>query len=96
MSEQSREAQRNTDPEVARHPCSSADQASDPYQLASAEGVRLTLADGRQLIDGMASQCCAIHGYNHPGLNRAFFTIHRHRFADHFPSGSMDGNSSAV
>ncbi len=69
MSEQSRETQPK--PEVARHPCSSAHQAADLYQLASADGVRLTLADGRQLIDGMASQWCAIHGYNHPVLKRA-------------------------
>ena len=39
--------------------------------VVSASGVRLELADGRQLIDGMASWWCAIHGYNHPVLNRA-------------------------
>ena len=37
----------------------------------SAEGVRLRLADGRELIDGMASWWCAIHGYRHPALDRA-------------------------
>jgi len=33
--------------------------------------VRLKLADGRELIDGMASWWCAIHGYRHPALDRA-------------------------
>jgi adenosylmethionine-8-amino-7-oxononanoate aminotransferase len=39
--------------------------------VVSAEGVRLRLADGRELIDGMASWWCAIHGYRHPSLDRA-------------------------
>jgi adenosylmethionine---8-amino-7-oxononanoate aminotransferase len=33
--------------------------------------VRLRLADGTELIDGMASWWCAIHGYRHPVLDRA-------------------------
>jgi len=39
--------------------------------VASASGVRLKLADGRELIDGMASWWCAIHGYAHPRLDAA-------------------------
>jgi len=39
--------------------------------VVSAEGVRLRLADGRELIDGMSSWWCAIHGYRHPALDRA-------------------------
>jgi adenosylmethionine-8-amino-7-oxononanoate aminotransferase len=39
--------------------------------VVSAEGVRLRLADGRELIDGMASWWCAIHGYRHPRLDEA-------------------------
>jgi adenosylmethionine-8-amino-7-oxononanoate aminotransferase len=39
--------------------------------VVSAEGVLLRLADGRELIDGMASWWCAIHGYRHPALDAA-------------------------
>jgi len=39
--------------------------------VVSASGTRLKLADGREIIDGMASWWCVIHGYNHPVLNRA-------------------------
>ncbi len=39
--------------------------------MVSAEGVRLQLADGRELIDGMSSWWCAIHGYRHPALDAA-------------------------
>ncbi len=41
------------------------------YPVVAARGARLVLADGRMLIDGMASWWAAIHGYNHPRLNEA-------------------------
>jgi len=53
------------------HPYAPATNGPEIYPVVSASGVRLELADGRQLIDGMASWWCAIHGYNHPVLNRA-------------------------
>ncbi len=53
------------------HPYTSAIDAPPVFPVVSAQGVRLELADGRQLIDGMASWWCAIHGYNHPVLNKA-------------------------
>lgn len=53
------------------HPYSAIGAAEPVYPVVSASGVRLKLADGRELIDGMASWWCAIHGYNHPALNRA-------------------------
>jgi adenosylmethionine---8-amino-7-oxononanoate aminotransferase len=43
----------------------------EPLPVVSAQGVRLRLADGRELIDGMASWWCAIHGYCHPALDEA-------------------------
>jgi len=42
-----------------------------PLVVESARGVRLQLADGRELIDGMSSWWAAIHGYRHPRLDAA-------------------------
>ncbi len=43
----------------------------DPLVVDSAEGVRLRLADGRELVDGMSSWWAAIHGYRNPVLDKA-------------------------
>ncbi len=56
------------------HPYTSMVDPPPVFPVASARGVKLTLADGRELIDGMASWWCAIHGYNHPVLNGALST----------------------
>jgi adenosylmethionine---8-amino-7-oxononanoate aminotransferase len=53
------------------HPYSVMPAASAPLPVASAKGVRLRLGDGRELIDGMASWWCAVHGYRHPVLDAA-------------------------
>ncbi|MCK5497638.1 MAG: adenosylmethionine--8-amino-7-oxononanoate transaminase, partial [Gammaproteobacteria bacterium] len=53
------------------HPYSAMGSDHPVYPVASADGVRLKLTDGRELIDGMSSWWCAIHGYNHPEMNRA-------------------------
>ena len=53
------------------HPYSAMGGDHPVYPVVSASGVRLKLADGRELIDGMSSWWCAIHGYNHPAMNHA-------------------------
>ena len=45
--------------------------ASLPVPVVSASGVRLRLADGRELIDGIASWWTACHGYAHPHILEA-------------------------
>jgi adenosylmethionine-8-amino-7-oxononanoate aminotransferase len=59
------------DQQYVWHPYSSLTDPIPAYEVTSAEGVYLNLQDGRQLIDGMASWWCAIHGYNHAVLNQA-------------------------
>lgn len=53
------------------HPYGAVPAAAEPLVVASAQGVRLTLADGTELVDGMSSWWAAIHGYRHPVLDAA-------------------------
>jgi adenosylmethionine---8-amino-7-oxononanoate aminotransferase len=53
------------------HPYSSVAAPGPVTLVESADGVRLTTADGRELIDAMSSWWCAIHGYRHPALDDA-------------------------
>src|SRR5947208_5406425 len=45
--------------------------ARAPLLVARTHGSRIVLADGRELIDGIASWWTACHGYNHPHIAEA-------------------------
>jgi adenosylmethionine-8-amino-7-oxononanoate aminotransferase len=53
------------------HPYAPMPAVLPPLPVASAAGVRLRTADGRELVDGMSSWWAAIHGYRHPVLDAA-------------------------
>jgi adenosylmethionine-8-amino-7-oxononanoate aminotransferase len=59
----------------AWHPYAAMPGRHEPLVVASAEGVRLTLAEPvggvGELVDGMSSWWSAIHGYRHPALDAA-------------------------
>jgi adenosylmethionine-8-amino-7-oxononanoate aminotransferase len=45
--------------------------AVPPLPVVGTQGSRIRLADGRELIDGIASWWTACHGYNHPHIRQA-------------------------
>ncbi len=45
--------------------------ANPPAPVRATRGSRIVLADGRELIDGIASWWTACHGYNHPHIRAA-------------------------
>ena len=56
------------------HPYAPMPAPVPPLPVVAAEGTRLRLADGRQVIDGMSSWWAAIHGHRHPVLDEAVRT----------------------
>ena len=53
------------------HPYAPLIGAAPPLAVRSAQGVHIELVDGRELIDGMASWWCMLHGYRHPALDES-------------------------
>lgn len=56
------------DPRHLWHPYARARGDAPAAPVVGGEGARLRLADGRELVDGMASWWCAVHGYRPPRL----------------------------
>ncbi len=56
------------DREHVWHPYTSMTNPTPARLVVGAEGTRLHLADGRDVVDGMSSWWAAIHGYHHPVL----------------------------
>jgi adenosylmethionine---8-amino-7-oxononanoate aminotransferase len=53
------------------YPYTQMKQVKQLPKMVKANGVRMQLEDGTQLIDGISSWWAVIHGYNHPALNAA-------------------------
>ncbi|WP_249197977.1 adenosylmethionine--8-amino-7-oxononanoate transaminase [Gluconobacter wancherniae] len=68
-------------------PYSQMQTAPFPVEATRTQGSRITLADGRELTDGVAAWWTACHGYNHPHLQQAL--IHQAATMPHVMFGGM-------
>ncbi|WP_239476505.1 adenosylmethionine--8-amino-7-oxononanoate transaminase [Nocardia arizonensis] len=75
------------------HPYGGFPAATDPLVVVEAAGTRLTLADGRQLVDGMSSWWAAVHGYRHPRLDAAL--LEQSRRMSHVMFGGLTHEPAA-
>ena len=53
------------------HPYANIPNKVSTYHVESADGVHLNFKNGLQVIDGMSSWWCMIHGYNNNFMNEA-------------------------
>lgn len=61
----------NIDKNHIWHPYSRINSDAPMFAVERADGVEITLKNGKRLIDGMSSWWATLHGYNHPKLNQA-------------------------
>ena len=69
--DQSLNSQLAIDQQHIWHPYSTMIAPPPVFHVQSAQGVRLQLSDGRELIDGMSSWWSVIHGYGNPTIIEA-------------------------
>jgi adenosylmethionine---8-amino-7-oxononanoate aminotransferase len=85
---------KNASPEWVTHgiehiwlPYTQMKTAAPPLPVARTQGSRIILADGRELIDGIASWWTACHGYNHPHIRDA--VMHQLSLMPHVMFGGL-------
>ncbi len=61
----------NFDQQHIWHPYAKLPNPIEAIGVKKTQGSLITLADDRQLVDGMSSWWAALHGYNHPEIQRA-------------------------